>query len=185
MDLPQINKEQSRAILPHFMMNKTILSLLMLLLGVIIGFNLSRLQGGDTMAVDSSAIEGSVKHQLFKNQPDALYELNRETGKIAAGEANKAKAGSEAELQGQKGDVKSKSPDEVLLEILVAIRTEQEALRAQIAESNRDIDELTFRVDTHSDSFRPLNTLNQRPRAIEVPDEEPVIEVDNSLPIGP
>ena len=45
MDLPQINKEESRAILPHFMMNKTILSLLMLLLGVIIGFNLSRLQG--------------------------------------------------------------------------------------------------------------------------------------------
>lgn len=167
------------------MMNKTILSLLMLLLGVIIGFNLGRFQGGDTMAGDGSATEGSVKHQLFKNQPDALNELNRETGKIAVGEANKAKAGSEAEVQGQRGDVQSKSPDEVLLEILMAIRTEQEALRAQIAESNRDIDELTFRVDTHSDSFRPLNTLNQRPRAIEVPEEDPVIEVDNSLPTGP
>lgn len=57
--------------------------------------------------------------------------------------------------------------DDALLEILVAMRAEQKALRKQIAESNRDIDELTFRVDTHSDSFKPLHSIEDRPRAID------------------
>ncbi|MCH7227159.1 hypothetical protein [Haloferula sp. A504] len=47
---------------------------------------------------------------------------------------------------------------------LVAINRE---LRSQIAETNRDLMELRFQVDTHSEQFRPLNTV-----------AEPVEELD-------
>ncbi|MBT8044231.1 MAG: hypothetical protein KJO79_04710 [Verrucomicrobiae bacterium] len=57
--------------------------------------------------------------------------------------------------------------DDALLEILAAIRNEQKTIRRQISESNRDLDELTFRVDSHSDSFKPLRTEVERPRPID------------------
>jgi hypothetical protein len=53
--------------------------------------------------------------------------------------------------------------DQVLSE-LVAINRE---LRTQIAETNRDLMELRFQVDTHSEQFRPLNRV-----------EEPVEQLD-------
>jgi len=56
--------------------------------------------------------------------------------------------------------------DDALLEILSAIRNEQQTIRKQISESNRDIDELSFRVDTHSDSFKPLQTEVDRPQVL-------------------
>jgi len=45
-----------------------------------------------------------------------------------------------------------------LLAELVAMNRE---LRNQVAETNRDLMELQFRVDTHSDQFRPLNITEQ------------------------
>ena len=36
------------------------------------------------------------------------------------------------------------------------LRDEQVQLREQVAETNRDLSHLQFRVDTHSESFRPL-----------------------------
>ncbi|MCP5538326.1 MAG: hypothetical protein H7A51_19095 [Akkermansiaceae bacterium] len=59
------------------------------------------------------------------------------------------------------------SRDDALLEILAAIRNEQKTIRRQISESNRDLDELTFRVDSHSDSFKPLRTDIVRPKPLE------------------
>ena len=57
--------------------------------------------------------------------------------------------------------------EDVLLEILAAMRDEQKAIRQQLSESNRDIDELTFRVDTHSDSFKPLHSTEvDRPQTL-------------------
>lgn len=52
----------------------------------------------------------------------------------------------------------------VVLGELVAINRD---LRSQIAETNRDLMELRFQVDTHSEQFRPLNTV-----------QEPVEELD-------
>ena len=63
--------------------------------------------------------------------------------------------------------VRGSKRDDALLEILTAIRNEQQSIRKQISESNRDIDELTFRVDTHSDSFKPLQTEVERPRSLD------------------
>ena len=57
--------------------------------------------------------------------------------------------------------------EDALLELLAAMRDDQRTLRKQISESNRDLDELSFRVDTHSDSFKPLQTEVERPRSLD------------------
>ncbi|MGB2402177.1 MAG: hypothetical protein ACPIA7_02070 [Akkermansiaceae bacterium] len=166
-------------------MNKTTLSLFMLVLGVVIGLAPSYFSNADKLAGDAVPRDATVKEQLLKNHPDALKVLNRETLTVSRIEADRPFEGAKSDLEEDIGELEAKSPDEVLLEILVNIRNEQKILREQIAESNRDIDELTFRVDTHSDSFRPLNTLNERPRAIEVPEDAPALELEGRLPSAP
>ena len=157
-------------------MNKTILSLSMLSLGVIIGFLISHFSGAEEQADDEASQQMPLKRQLEASHPDALSDMNREMKLVSAAGGNGGRTN---------GDMATKSPDEVLLDVLLAIRNEQKQLKEQIAESNRDIDELTFRVDTHSDSFRPLNTLNQRPRAIEVGEEPSLREEVGTTPPGP
>lgn len=61
--------------------------------------------------------------------------------------------------------------DSAYMEILVAIRDEQKNIRQQVSETNRDMDELTFRVDSHSTQFRPLQTKAGRSRALMVNDD--------------
>jgi hypothetical protein len=157
-------------------MNKTILSLSMLSLGVIIGFLISHFSGAEEQADDEASQQMPLKRQLEASYPDALSDMNREMKLVSGAGGNGGRTN---------GDMATKSPDEVLLDVLLAIRNEQKQLKEQIAESNRDIDELTFRVDTHSDSFRPLNTLNQRPRAIEVGEEPSLREEVGTTPPGP
>ncbi|NWK54865.1 hypothetical protein HW115_04545 [Verrucomicrobiaceae bacterium N1E253] len=62
--------------------------------------------------------------------------------------------------------------ESALVELLKEIRKEQKVMRAQLSETNRDMDELTFRVDSHSTQFRPLQAESGRPRALIVPDDE-------------
>ena len=63
--------------------------------------------------------------------------------------------------------------DSALMEMLIAIRKDNAHLRNQLANTNRNMDELTFRVDAQSDQFKPLQTdPNARPRAMVVPDDE-------------
>ncbi|NNC88147.1 MAG: hypothetical protein HKN82_06765 [Akkermansiaceae bacterium] len=42
------------------------------------------------------------------------------------------------------------------------MRSEADSLRDQVSEFNRDITELQFRVDSHSESFRPLRVAPDR-----------------------
>lgn len=56
-------------------------------------------------------------------------------------------------------DAESAELQKILRE-LVAINTD---LRKQIAETNRDVMDLRFQVDTHSEQFRPLNTVEEQP----------------------
>jgi len=65
-------------------------------------------------------------------------------------------------------------------QMLSAMRNEQKHLRKQLSETNRDMDELTFRVDSHSSDFRPLRVDNSRPRGlITVPDHVPDADANN------
>lgn len=71
--------------------------------------------------------------------------------------------------------------EDALLELLAAMRDDQRSLRKQISESNRDLDELTFRVDTHSDSFKPLQTEVERPRSLDQMADQPLDAPGNGL----
>lgn len=51
---------------------------------------------------------------------------------------------------------------EELLSEVRALRNENKNLIDQVAETNRDMMKMEFRLDTHSDSFRPLPTSEER-----------------------
>ena len=53
---------------------------------------------------------------------------------------------------------KNTSPE--VRQILAELVEMNRELRNQVAETNRDLMELQFQVDTHSDQFRPLNVTN-------------------------
>ncbi len=65
--------------------------------------------------------------------------------------------------------------------MLAAMRAEQKHLRKQLSETNRDMDELTFRVDSHSSDFRPLRVDSARPRGLStsIPSNLPDAEAGN------
>ena len=50
---------------------------------------------------------------------------------------------------------------ELMLE-LRNLRNENKALNNQIAETNRDVMKMQFQIDTHSESFRPMPTSDDR-----------------------
>ena len=58
-----------------------------------------------------------------------------------------------------------------MLDEMKLIRKENTALRDQMAETNRDLMKLEFRVDTHSESFRPLQVADE-----EAPLDPPMID---------
>lgn len=49
---------------------------------------------------------------------------------------------------------------------LQKVLKENSHLRKQLSDTNRDMDELTFRVDSQSSEFRPLSTQQDRPRGL-------------------
>jgi hypothetical protein len=51
---------------------------------------------------------------------------------------------------------------EALISKMESLQTQNRDLLDQLAETNRDIMKLEFRVDTHSESFRPLPVTEQR-----------------------
>lgn len=51
---------------------------------------------------------------------------------------------------------------ERLIQELRNLRSENQALNNQIAETNRDIMKMQFQIDTHSESFRPLPASQER-----------------------
>ena len=80
-------------------------------------------------------------------------------------------------------DAESVSIDKKTLDSLVAeiqrLGKSNESLRDQLAELNRDLMQLEFRVDTHSESFRPLPVNEEQ---IATTSEEPLEEEASLLP---
>ena len=62
------------------------------------------------------------------------------------------------------------------LESFEQLQRENRNLRDQVAETNRDLMELQFRVDTHSESFRPLRAA-QEPQRPANPGVLPPLEI--------
>ena len=70
--------------------------------------------------------------------------------------------------------------ESALMEILREIRKDQQNIRRQVSETNRDMDELTFRVDSHSTQFRPMQVESVRPRALILQEDDS--RLDDLLP---
>ncbi len=51
--------------------------------------------------------------------------------------------------------------DHRIVDLFERMQNQQEELRDQVAEANRDLMELQFQVDTHSQSFRPLKATQE------------------------
>ncbi|MEI8039239.1 MAG: hypothetical protein WCJ14_12690, partial [Verrucomicrobiota bacterium] len=52
---------------------------------------------------------------------------------------------------------------EALITKMDSLQTQNRDLLDQLAETNRDLMKLEFRVDTHSESFRPMPVSDDRP----------------------
>jgi len=59
-----------------------------------------------------------------------------------------------------------------LLERIGRLETQNRTLRQQLAETNRDLLTLQFRVDTHSESFRPLPVAESDAAPVAIPIQE-------------
>jgi hypothetical protein len=74
-------------------------------------------------------------------------------------------------------NVKSQSEETFFNELLTELKqlkNENRDLRDLMGETNRDIMKLSFRVDTHSESFRPLPTSEERQdTSFNFPDNSP------------
>lgn len=60
-------------------------------------------------------------------------------------------------------DARQKDFYEALIAKMNSLQTQNQDLLDQLAETNRDVMKLEFRVDTHSESFRPLPVSEERP----------------------
>ena len=146
-------------------MNRICLALSMMILGVVIGITITHYQHvRDVVTYDLS--RQAILAAKSDNPQGEVMSSIRHDALISSSEERYERTTTRKDPKDKDVQVTAKQ-DEALLEILTAIRAEQNALRQQISESNRDIDELTFRVDTHSDSFKPLHALDDRPQSLD------------------
>jgi len=70
---------------------------------------------------------------------------------------------------------------EALLAKMEGLQTQNRDLLDQLAETNRDLMKLEFRVDTHSESFRPMPVSEDRPYTSN--DDEPGVLPPRAEPV--
>lgn len=143
-------------------MNTTLLFLTTMALGVMMGITGTHFQQVNTMVRKAESPRYLVPLEVSPAQEDAGPQPE---AKPAANEVQAVSlaAGSEGHID---GGVRRIDP---LLEILAEMRGEQKRMRQQLAETNRDLAEANFRLDTHSDSFKPMSIDVERPRTLDSP----------------
>ena len=67
-----------------------------------------------------------------------------------------------ASVTNQSSDADSTEFFKELMQELRNLRNDNKALNNQIAETNRDVMKMQFQIDTHSESFRPMPTSDNR-----------------------
>lgn len=81
-------------------------------------------------------------------------------------------AGQVAATSPRPGDAHSEEFFEKLIQELRNLRNENRALNNQIAETNRDVMKMQFQIDTHSESFRPMPTSDERDDRSQIYDDD-------------
>jgi hypothetical protein len=77
-----------------------------------------------------------------------------------------------------------RSFNDTLLKEIKTIRDENKDLRGQVAETNRDVMNLGFRVDTHSTQFRPLDVSETQSETAQG-DSPSVLPAPSAIPVFP
>lgn len=115
-------------------------------------------------------------HAVPQTKPSEIVPLPEDPGTLEAKSLIAAARTASSPAAGPTGTVQSSgetSPSAVdvrLQQVLAALENMVEInqeLRNQVAETNRDLMELQFQVDTHSQSFRPLNATEESPMSLE------------------
>lgn len=147
-------------------MHTSLLFLTTMALGVMVGITGTHFQQVNTMVLQAEGAQHVAPLELSPPlmeagpQPDLNLVTNEVSNEVQA--ASPA-AGGDVKIE---GGVRRIDP---LLEILAEMRGEQKRMRQQLAETNRDLAEANFRLDTHSDSFKPLSADVERPRSLDSP----------------
>ncbi len=139
-------------------------------LGVMVGITGTHFQQVNTMVLQAEGAQHVAPLELSPPLMEAgpQPDLNLATNEVSNEVSNEVQAVSPAAAGDDKieGGVRRIDP---LLEILAEMRGEQKRMRQQLAETNRDLAEANFRLDTHSDSFKPLSADVERPRSLDSP----------------
>ena len=115
-------------------------------------------------------------HSIQNPAPQAVTPQPAAIAKVTAPPAHKATAPDSVP------DSHQKDFYEALISKMASVETQNRDLLDQLAETNRDLMKLEFRVDTHSESFRPLpvsedqpfSSLNEEDVGVLPPRAEPV-----------
>lgn len=131
---------------------KNFIPIIIVVVGLIGGLSLGvatfdQAQSGRPARIDSVKIEGSVQPTL--TSANSTIEVAPKTNRKLL------------ELDG----------------IVNGLTRDNRTLRRQLAETNRDLAELQFQVDSHSESFRPLDTGSDSsiPKPFDSPDFNPIL----------
>lgn len=62
-----------------------------------------------------------------------------------------------------------------IVSVLRELKDENQNLREQVKEANRDLTEMQFRLDTHSESFRPLKVASEPAKPLETGNSHPLL----------
>lgn len=112
------------------------------------------------LAEQSTPIKHEIKQPVAVSETEAMIALLRKENQSLQGTLDHTKAALSANHHPtQAATTAPASGSDRILSELIAMNRE---LRNQVAETNRDLMELQFRVDTHSEQFRPLNITEQR-----------------------
>ncbi len=107
---------------------------------------------------------GQPAPALATSDPNAGHDVaNIEQSQQRSVELEKALGANEAALAAVKHNAATSSAptDSDLKQLLAELVSQNGYLRDQIAETNRDMMELQFRVDSHSEQFRPLEVADE------------------------
>ena len=153
-------------------MNAPLFSLTAMALGVMVGIAGTHFQQVQTMVEQADGtqhgapIDGArIGGVPIGGRPDRGFALVKSPGTVATVEIQALSHASNLVTESKNSDQRV----DPLVEILDEMRSEQKRMRQQLAETNRDLAEANFRLDSHSDSFKPLTPDVERPSSLGTP----------------
>ena len=119
------------------------------------------------------------KNSSQKNTKSMIAQLQRENHALM-GTLHSSQEDLESRLSGVAGDHAAPRTSDRLETLLAELVAQNRDLKNQIAETNRELMDVQFRLDTHAEGFRPLNVANET-----IAEAYPTIADDGNFDIAP